>query len=114
MFCNRKETVDTVTRSLHDSGHRTVALRGGIQQSRREEALEDFRKGVYDIMVATNVAARGLDIKGVKLVVNYDMPDSLELYIHRIGREVAHGGVRRRNGPCGSDGPRDFAGDGEG
>ena len=87
MFCNRKETVDAVTRSLHDSGHRTVALRGGIQQSRREEALEDFRRGVYDIMVATNVAARGLDIKGVKLVVNYDMPDSLELYIHRIGRE---------------------------
>ena len=86
VFCNRKETVDAVVRSLHDSGHRAVALRGGISQDRREEALEDFRRGVYDIMVATNVAARGLDIKGVKLVVNYDMPDSLELYIHRIGR----------------------------
>lgn len=69
MFCNRKETVDRVTRELRDSRHRCVALRSGISQEQRGQALEDFRKGVYDILVATNVAARGLDIKGVKSVL---------------------------------------------
>lgn len=96
VFCNRKETVDSVTRQLYNKRYRCVSLRSGISQDQREQSLEDFRNGKYDILVATNVAARGLDIKGVnvymmcelqvKLVVNYDMPTSLEYYIHRIGR----------------------------
>ena len=56
-----------MTRELRDARHRCVALRSGISQEQRGQALEDFRNGVYDILVATNVAARGLDIKGVGL-----------------------------------------------
>ena len=67
MFCNRKETVDVVTRALHDRRVRCVALRSGFSQDQREQALEDFRNGEYDVLVATNVAARGLDIKGVSV-----------------------------------------------
>lgn len=65
MFCNRKETVDSVSRQLYSKHYRCVTLRSGISQDQREKSLEDFRRGVYDILVATNVAARGLDIKGV-------------------------------------------------
>ena len=65
VFCNKKETVDAVARALHDQRVRCVALRSGLSLEQREKALEDFRSGVYDVLVATNVAARGLDIKGV-------------------------------------------------
>lgn len=65
VFCNRKETVDSVTRQLYNKRYRCVSLRSGISQDQREQSLEDFRNGKYDILVATNVAARGLDIKGV-------------------------------------------------
>lgn len=67
MFCNRKETVDSVTRQLYNKRYRCVSLRSGISQDQREQSLEDFRNGKYDILVATNVAARGLDIKGVNV-----------------------------------------------
>ena len=81
MFCNRKETVDRVTRELRDSRHRGVALRSGISQEQRGQALEDFRNGIYDILVATNVAARGLDIKGVKSV-------SVRSLLGKVGGEL--------------------------
>ena len=65
VFCKTKDRVDNVTRELREEGFNCVSLRSGISQEQREQALEDFREGVYDILVATNVAARGLDIKGV-------------------------------------------------
>lgn len=64
--------MDRVTRELRDARHRCVALRSGISQEQRGQALEDFRNGVYDILVATNVAARGLDIKGVGMEVEWE------------------------------------------
>jgi len=63
-----------------------VALHGNLDQTQRETALTKFRKRECDILVATDVAARGLDIENVNLVVNYDLPDSVDTYIHRIGR----------------------------
>ena len=70
VFCNRKETVDSVNRLLYSKHYHCVALRSGISQDQREKLLEDFRNGKYDILVATNVAARGLDIKGVNISMN--------------------------------------------
>lgn len=72
VFCNRKETVDSVTRQLYSKHYRCVSLRSGISQDQREQSLEDFRNGKYDILVATNVAARGLDIKGVTVCELYE------------------------------------------
>ena len=67
--------------------HRQVAkLRGGISQELRSEALDDFKKGQVGILVATDVAARGIDVKNVTHVINYDMPKTIEFYTHRIGR----------------------------
>lgn len=73
VFCNRKETVDAVTRSLRENRIRAISLRSGISQDQRDQALEDFRNGSYDVLVATNVAARGLDIKGVGLSEGCDI-----------------------------------------
>jgi ATP-dependent RNA helicase RhlE len=77
---------DTVARHLTKSGIRTSAIHGGKSQSFRQRALEGFRKGKDRILVATDVAARGIDIDDVSHVINYDMPHEPESYVHRIGR----------------------------
>jgi len=61
-------------------------LQGGKSQDQREYALAEFKEGNYDILVATDVAGRGLDVKGVTQVINYDLPKNIEMYTHRIGR----------------------------
>ncbi|PJF17384.1 hypothetical protein PSACC_02853 [Paramicrosporidium saccamoebae] len=86
IFVNQKKTVDFLSRRLEILGHRCVALHGGKNQEQREVAISQFKKNGRDILIATDVAGRGIDIKNVSLVVNYDMAKSIEDYIHRIGR----------------------------
>mmetsp|Transcript_14898 Transcript_14898/g.36453 ORF Transcript_14898/g.36453 Transcript_14898/m.36453 type:complete len:589 (+) Transcript_14898:82-1848(+) len=86
IFCQTKRNCDSVTRSLRNNGWPARCIHGDKQQSEREWVLEEFRSGKSPIMVATNIAARGLDIKGIKAVINYDFPNDIETYIHRIGR----------------------------
>lgn len=86
VFCNRKKDVDTLTKSLARHRFSAQALHGDMDQRSRNETLENFRKGNYRILVTTDVAARGIDVSGITLVVNFDVPIHEEDYVHRIGR----------------------------
>ena len=86
VFCNTKNMTDRLTGLLNMRGLTAQCLHGDIQQRVREKTLQSFRDGKLKLLVATDVAARGLDIDDVDAVFNYDVPDEIEYYIHRIGR----------------------------
>ncbi len=86
IFCNTKRKVDDVTRELTKKGYNVDKIHGDLQQTSRLHVLNKFHNGVLDILVATDVAARGLDIKNVGVVINFDVPEKAEYYVHRIGR----------------------------
>jgi ATP-dependent RNA helicase RhlE len=86
VFTRTRQDADIVTRKLAEAGFSVAAMHGDFQQKEREQALEAFRSGKVSILVATNIAARGLDIEGISHVVNFDVPDEAEDYVHRIGR----------------------------
>ena len=86
VFVNTKKAVDHVYNMCHKMGYSVGAIHGGKSQDQREDALKGFKAGEYDILVATDVAGRGIDVKGIDLVVNYEMPYVIENYTHRIGR----------------------------
>ena len=86
IFCRMKIGADQVTARLLGEGHKVAAMHSDRSQSEREEALAGFREGRYEVLVATDIAARGLDIAGVTHVINFDVPQHPEDYVHRIGR----------------------------
>ena len=86
IFCRTKAKVDRVFNLLKNNDFKAVALHGGYTQRQRDDAMKNFRKLDANILIATDVAARGLDIPQVDFVINYDIPDEDEFYIHRIGR----------------------------
>ena len=86
IFCRMKIGADQVTARLLGEGHKVAAMHSDRSQSEREEALTGFRDGKYEVLVATDIAARGLDIAGVTHVINFDVPQHPEDYVHRIGR----------------------------
>jgi len=86
IFCNRKRDVDILYRSLSRLGFEAAALHGDMPQPKRTETLERFKNGEIRLLVASDVAARGLDIQGLSHVFNFDVPYHAEDYVHRIGR----------------------------
>ena len=86
VFTRTKHRADKVARQIAQAGYRVTSLHGNRTQGQRERALHGFKTGHFHIMVATDIAARGLDIEGITHVINYDMPDTADAYIHRIGR----------------------------
>ncbi|MEC7121380.1 MAG: DEAD/DEAH box helicase [Pseudomonadota bacterium] len=86
IFCNRKRDIGVLQRSLVRHGYNAVSLHGDMSQPARLETLEKFKNDEADLMVASDVAARGLDIKGLSHVFNFDVPSNPEDYVHRIGR----------------------------
>jgi len=86
IFMRTKHRTDRVTKQLNRQGFKAQAIHGGRSQSQRQKALDGFRKGRYSILVATDVAARGIDVDGISHVVNFDVPKEAGDYIHRIGR----------------------------
>ena len=86
VFCNTKRSVDECTESLLARGYAVDRLHGDMTQQMRERVLRRFREGTVEVLVATDVAARGLDVDEIDLVVNYDLPQDPEDYVHRIGR----------------------------
>tara|TARA_A100001037_G_scaffold18629_3_gene15980 strand:- start:385 stop:1797 length:1413 start_codon:yes stop_codon:yes gene_type:complete len=86
IFTNTKRMVDMLHERLDRNGIDSSALHGDMPQNKREKILDRFREGERDVLVATDVAARGLDVDGITHVVNYDLPDETESYVHRIGR----------------------------
>jgi ATP-dependent RNA helicase RhlE len=86
VFTRTKQRTEQLARQLARAGFRVASLQGDMPQDRRQEALDGFRDGSYKILVATDIAARGLDVTRISHVINYDMPESTDDYIHRIGR----------------------------
>jgi ATP-dependent RNA helicase RhlE len=86
IFCRTKDGADRISRQLKKENHSVAVLHSNRTQNERVEALEGFKAGRYEVMVATDIAARGIDIAGVSHVINYDVPQHPEDYVHRIGR----------------------------
>ena len=86
VFIRTKHRTDRVTKKLKQQGFKAQAIHGGRSQSQRTQALDGFREGKYNVLVATDVAARGIDVQGITHVINFDIPKTTEDYVHRIGR----------------------------
>jgi ATP-dependent RNA helicase DeaD len=86
VFCRTREAVDQLTEPLNGRGYRAEGLHGGLDQAQRDRVVGRLRTGTLDLVVATDLAARGLDIESLSHVVNYDVPSAPETYVHRVGR----------------------------
>jgi len=86
VFCNTKRKTEEVTRELQSRGYASDFINGDLNQNQRDRVMAKFRSGAIDILVGTDVAARGLDIDDIEVVFNYDIPQDPEYYVHRIGR----------------------------
>lgn len=86
IFTRTKYKARNLARDLSKKGYNVAALQGNMSQSQRVKAMEGFRKGKYDMMIATDIAARGIDVSDITHVINFDMPDTVDAYTHRIGR----------------------------
>jgi ATP-dependent RNA helicase RhlE len=93
VFTRTKYGADRLVRQLRTDGNRAAALHGGKSQGARNRALDQFRRGSTSVLVATDVAARGIDVDGIGMVVNYDVPTDPEVYVHRVGRTARAGAV---------------------
>ncbi|MCA9918489.1 MAG: DEAD/DEAH box helicase [Anaerolineales bacterium] len=86
IFTRTKRRARFLARDLDKKGFKAEALQGNMSQNRRQQAMDGFRSGKYDILVATDIAARGIDVAEISHVINFDMPDTVDAYTHRIGR----------------------------
>ena len=86
VFTRTKHRAKRLGEQLANAGYRAASLQGNLSQNKRQSALDGFRAGSYQILVATDIAARGIDVSSISHVVNYDMPDTVDAYTHRIGR----------------------------
>jgi ATP-dependent RNA helicase RhlE len=86
IFTRTKHRAKRLGQQLEKAGYRAASLQGNLSQNKRQEALDGFRDGTYQILVATDIAARGIDVSSISHVINYDMPDTADAYTHRIGR----------------------------
>ena len=91
IFCNTKRMVENLEVEIAQRGYRVDSLHGDMRQSSRDNVMKKFRKGTIDILIATDVAARGLDVSDIDVVFNYDLPQQAEYYVHRIGRTARAG-----------------------
>ncbi len=86
VFARTKHRAKRVGQQLEKAGYRAASLQGNLSQNKRQAALDGFRDGSYQVLVATDIAARGIDVSSISHVINYDMPDTADAYTHRIGR----------------------------
>lgn len=86
IFCNTKFMTDRLTERLKKEGYQAECIHGDVKQSQRNVVMNDFRRGIFPILIATDVAARGIDVDDVEAVINFDLPAENEYYLHRIGR----------------------------
>ena len=95
IFCNTRRRVKYLQKQLSEQGVPVSCLHGDLSQSQRNEIMATFRNGKTSVLVATDVAARGIDVNNIDLVINYDIPDKMEYYVHRIGRTGRAGHLGR-------------------
>ena len=93
LFARTKQGARKITQNIRTLGHTVAEIHSNKSLNQRREALDGFRNGKYRILVATDIAARGIDVKGIELVLNYDLPQHPENYVHRIGRTGRIGGI---------------------
>jgi ATP-dependent RNA helicase RhlE len=86
IFTRTKHRAKRIGQQLEKAGYRAASLQGNLSQNKRQDALDGFRNGSYQILVATDIAARGIDVLSISHVINYDIPDTTDAYTHRIGR----------------------------
>jgi superfamily II DNA/RNA helicase len=86
VFTKTKYKAKNVAQQLENSGYRATSLQGNLSQNKRQQALDGFKSGTFNVLVATDIAARGIDVSGISHVINYDVPDTAETYTHRTGR----------------------------
>lgn len=92
IFCETKRGVDDLTKMMRqDHWHGVKGIHGDKSQSERDSVYKEFKEGISNVLIATDVASRGLDVKDIKYVVNYDLPKQIEDYVHRIGRTARAG-----------------------
>jgi ATP-dependent RNA helicase RhlE len=103
VFCRTKHGADKIVRMLSAAGIASNAIHGNKSQAQRERALREFRSGEVSVLIATDIAARGIDIPGVSHVINYDLPEVPEQYVHRIGRTARAGAEGKAVAFCSHD-----------
>uniref|UniRef100_A0A8C8JMH9 RNA helicase n=1 Tax=Oncorhynchus tshawytscha TaxID=74940 RepID=A0A8C8JMH9_ONCTS len=91
IFCNTKRKVDWLTEKMREANFTVSSMHGDMPQKERESIMKEFRSGASRVLISTDVWARGLDVPQVSLIINYDLPNNRELYIHRIGRSGRYG-----------------------
>ena len=91
IFCRTKRGAQKLARKLHADGIECRETHGNLEQSKRERVMKSFRAGKFDVLVATDLASRGLDVAGISHIINYDIPDDPEVYVHRVGRTARMG-----------------------
>ena len=91
IFCNTKRMVENLEEEIAQKGYKVDSLHGDMRQSSRDNVMKKFRNGTIDVLIATDVAARGLDVSDIDIVFNYDLPQQAEYYVHRIGRTARAG-----------------------
>ena len=91
LFSRTKHNAKKIVRSIRDMGHSASEIHSNRSLSQRRDALEGFKSGKYRVLVATDIASRGIDVTGIELVLNYDLPEDAENYVHRIGRTARAG-----------------------
>eukprot|EP00826_Nyctotherus_ovalis_P063681 TRINITY_DN933_c0_g1_i11.p1 TRINITY_DN933_c0_g1~~TRINITY_DN933_c0_g1_i11.p1 ORF type:complete len:403 (-),score=141.70 TRINITY_DN933_c0_g1_i11:53-1261(-) len=91
IFCNKRERVEWLKRKMIEANFTVTCMHGDMRQKERDAIMEDFRSGQSRVLITTDVWGRGLDVQQVSLVINYDLPNARELYIHRIGRSGRYG-----------------------
>ena len=91
LFSRTKHNARKIVKSIRDMGHCASEIHSNRTLSQRRDALEGFKSGKYRVLVATDIASRGIDVTGIELVINYDLPEDAENYVHRIGRTARAG-----------------------
>ncbi|MCK9615360.1 MAG: DEAD/DEAH box helicase [Candidatus Omnitrophica bacterium] len=91
LFSRTKHNAGRIVKSIRDMGYRAAEIHSDRSLGQRREALEGFKSGKYKVLVATDIAARGIDVTGIELVINFDLPDDAQNYVHRIGRTARAG-----------------------
>jgi ATP-dependent RNA helicase RhlE len=91
LFSRTKHNAKKIVRSIRDMGHSASEIHSNRSLAQRRDALEGFKSGKYRVLVATDIASRGIDVTGIELVLNYDLPEDAENYVHRIGRTARAG-----------------------
>ncbi len=103
IFRRTKFGVEKLEQTLLKNGYKVVSIRGNKSQNLRQEALKDFKSGAANILIATDVAARGIDIDNIDAVINFDLPNVPETYVHRIGRTARAGNIGTSHSFCSAD-----------